>query len=286
MIIVCVINSYNLTIFLLKLIYRKKKINDETIELWQSTKCSQTNKFYSYYIINMFSKFLNNLNYNDVIVREKNPFHYGHYIPYIYTKEELKQIFSESKINNNHLYIALHLLYNCGLRISEVSNLKVKNLNCQDKTILIEKSKNGKTRLIPLGDKIFKLLNKYVMSQNISKNEYIFYNNKTRLNTNNYYIRTPFRKILKKLGISKKYNNQLPRIHDLRHTFAVHALEQMKRNGFDLYTTLPILSVYMGHTSILETEYYLRLIPEFGNNILTSKEYVKNLYTIKEHYYE
>ena len=60
----------------------------------------------------------------------------------------------------------------------------------------------------------------------------------------------------------------------------------MKRNGFDLYTTLPILSVYMVHTSILETEYYLRLIPEFGNNILTSKEYVKNLYTIKEHYYE
>ena len=57
---------------------------------------------------------------------------------------------------------------------------------------------------------------------------------------------------------------------------------KMKNKGFDLYTSLPILSIYMGHKSIVETEYYLRLISENYQNILTSKGYIENLYVSKE----
>ena len=56
----------------------------------------------------------------------------------------------------------------------------------------------------------------------------------------------------------------------LRHTFAVHALEKMDREGCDLYYALPILSTYLGHGSIRSTEKYLRLTFETRDSITDS----------------
>lgn len=58
------------------------------------------------------------------------------------------------------------------------------------------------------------------------------------------------------------------RLHDIRHTFCIRALEQMQEKGFDLYTSLPLLSRYLGHKHITETEYYLRLLEEHFGRIL------------------
>ena len=56
----------------------------------------------------------------------------------------------------------------------------------------------------------------------------------------------------------------------MRHAFCVHTLEQMQAKGFDLYTSLPLLSVYLGHKHITETEYYLRLVDECHSSMLDS----------------
>ena len=61
-----------------------------------------------------------------------------------------------------------------------------------------------------------------------------------------------------------------PRVHDIRHTYAVHALEKMIDEGQDVYCTLPILSAYMGHRGIESTEKYLRLTEESYNRIIDS----------------
>ena len=60
----------------------------------------------------------------------------------------------------------------------------------------------------------------------------------------------------------------------------------MQTKGFDLYTSLPILSVYLGHKSIAETEYYLRLVKDDFKEIVNNKSYNKNLYRNDEAYYE
>ena len=52
---------------------------------------------------------------------------------------------------------------------------------------------------------------------------------------------------------------RLPRVHDFRHTFAVHALLRWYREGEDVQAKLPLLSTYMGHVSIVSTAYYLPL---------------------------
>lgn len=274
--------------FFIEISLKKKEINSDTIEKWlmkSNNNCIEMKKRY-YFTINMFTKYLTIKEYENITIPKNNPYHgKSNFIPYIYTKEEILSIFKNSK-TNNLLYLALHFLYNCGLRISEVANLKIKNVDIVNKTILIEHSKNDRTRIIPLNDSIITLINDYVSKYNLKEEMYLFLNDKTRDNFMNYYLRKPFHSILKTINIHQKENGSLPRIHDLRHTFAVHTLEQMKNKGFDLYTSLPILSIYMGHKSIVETEYYLRLIPENSKSILNSKEYIENLYISKEVFHE
>ena len=63
-------------------------------------------------------------------------------------------------------------------------------------------------------------------------------------------------------GISHGGKGRGPRLHDLRHTFAVHSVNQMVRQGVYLYRSLPILSIYLGHASVQATERYVRLTEE------------------------
>ena len=71
-----------------------------------------------------------------------------------------------------------------------------------------------------------------------------------------------FRQILWQAGISHQGKGKGPRVHDLRHTFAVHSLQQNIEMGKDIYTSLTCLMVYLGHSKISSTEYYLRLTAE------------------------
>ena len=89
----------------------------------------------------------------------------------------------------------------------------------------------------------------------------------TRISANSAYNR--FKEILEKCGISHLGHNQGPRLHDIRHTFAVHSLQHMVESGLDIYTALPILSVLLGHSSIYATENYVRLTIQLFPDIVT-----------------
>lgn len=274
--------------FFVELNLKEKIINNQIFEKWL-LKCSNfsgSTKQSYYNAIHGFGTYLINHGYTNISINQfpSCPYKRDAFIPYIFTKEEIYNIFKNSK-DKEMLHLMLYLLYNCGLRIGEVVNLKLKDLNVVNQTILIENSKNNKSRLIPLTSSIFKLLYNYSSSNNLLDNDYIFENNHKRRSVIEK-ARKQFYKTLELSKIPKKNNNKYPRLHDLRHTFAVHALEQMQNKNFDLYVSLPILSVYMGHESIVETEYYLRLVPEYENKVLTSKNYLENLYLEKDYYHE
>lgn len=79
-----------------------------------------------------------------------------------------------------------------------------------------------------------------------------------------YHSRTVFRmfkRFFKKAEIYTSFG-KLPRVHDFRHTFSVHSLQQMTEKGMDIYCTLPFLSSFLGHKNIYSTEKYLRLVEE------------------------
>ena len=73
-------------------------------------------------------------------------------------------------------------------------------------------------------------------------------------------------------GISHGGRGHGPRVHDLRHTYAVHVLRKWVRGGVDLTTALPYLSAYMGHSGIRSSQYYLRLTAELYPDITCALE--------------
>ncbi len=72
-----------------------------------------------------------------------------------------------------------------------------------------------------------------------------------------------FRKILIGAGIGQSANGNYARLYDLRHHFVFRNINTWIEEGKDVYALLPYLRIYLGHSSIKETEYYLHWVPEF-----------------------
>jgi integrase len=206
--------------------------------------------------------------------------------PYIFSMDEIKKIFIEadnlysgrSYIRSYDFYpVIFRLLYSSGVRISEALHLKVKDVDINEGTVFIKNGKNHKDRLLPLNAQMIPFLWHYAEKYHSSPraDDYFFSPpHGGHYDKGTVYHR--FRDILFKCGISHGgRENGGPRLHCLRHTFCVHSLRQFLVNGVDHRAALPILSVYMGHSSIAATGKYLRLTaeayPEISN--LMEKEF-------------
>lgn len=282
-------------IFFVKIQLQNKEITQQIVDDWMkecNSKNAKTTKGKYFSRMVNFCKYLHMLSYDNIITPESKNIRYkSEFIPYIFTQNEINKIFSISlrRSKENFKYTTFNtmlcLYYCCGLRFSEVHNLKMCNFIAQEQKIIIEKSKNDVTREIPLSKSVFDILNTYI-SSNTYKNdtEDIFIiRNSVKISENK--VREMFINILKEAQIPLRYDGKRQRIHDLRHTFAVNCLQQMEVNKFDLYTSLSTLSVFLGHKSITETEYYLKFRQEDETKFLEQVHtYTQNIYENKEVY--
>mgnify|MGYP003623914880 CR=1 FL=1 len=78
--------------------------------------------------------------------------------------------------------------------------------------------------------------------------------------------------ILRLAGIPRGGRGKGPRLHDIRHTFAVHCLNTWVRSDVDLTTALPVLSRYMGHSGVKGTQKYLQLTAQMYPNVVSTME--------------
>jgi len=95
-----------------------------------------------------------------------------------------------------------------------------------------------------------------------SLSEDFYFRKKNGTSLTRDWIYEVYRKLLWKAGISHGGKGKGPRLHDMRHTFCVHTLTKQVKNSVDLYTALPILSAYLGHSSVGATQRYVRLTAE------------------------
>jgi site-specific recombinase XerD len=194
------------------------------------------------------------------------------FVPYIFTDEEIQYIFQVvDSLPKNRKYpyyhivypVLVRILYSCGLRVSEALMLKIKHYNAYEETIFIEKSKN-RSRIVPLSQSMSVVLQRYLTNRfgsNPDPERYIF----EAHDGNNYSRHTVLcviRNIYKKAGIPTDIAIHHPNVHSFRHNHAVTAMEKMQTDGMDLYCMLPLLSSFLGHKGVRETERYLRL-PQF-----------------------
>lgn len=206
------------------------------------------------------------------------------YTPYVYTHEEMSRIMDA--IDNSEqkrfcpksclicMPCLFRVLYSTGMRISEALNIKNGDVSFQSDTISLTKTKNGRERIIPMNPELKAVLSQYMKYRDMMpvkgidrpENHLFVSGTGKPFSTNTPY--NFFKKILRQCGIHHKGKNRGPHVHDLRHTFAVHTLQKMATEGVDLYAGLPVLSVLLGHASVRETEWYLRLTREFYPEVI------------------
>jgi len=200
------------------------------------------------------------------------------FTPYIYTHEQIAAILKKStelRISWRKMSspvfcvpIVLRLLYSTGLRISEALLIRNTDVKMDKAYIHIRKTKNGCERIVPINDDLKAVLQQYVSYRDrmpikeIAASGNHFFIKPDGLHCTPRAISDWFRILLRKCSIPITGNRQGPRLHDLRHTMAVHSMEQMMRNGMDLYAYLPIISTCLGHKSLSATERYVRLTCE------------------------
>lgn len=202
------------------------------------------------------------------------------YQPYIFSNEEMRRILTVcdnyppsevSPYRHKIIPLIIRVLYGCGLRISEAVKLKKDDVDLKNGTFFIKKTKFNKQRIIPIANSLLQRCREYykeVVMKN-PDNEYFFpspYGG--HLNTGTVY--GWFRDIFWRAGIS--HTGKGPRLHDLRHVFAVTCLKNCIRKGRDLTNCLAYLSVYLGHEDIGGSQRYLRLTSELYPDIVESIE--------------
>lgn len=196
------------------------------------------------------------------------------FVPYIYSHEELKRLLDavpaacagRAPIEEEVLRTLLLLLYGTGLRIGEALALTMAEVDLHQACLLIRETRFFKSRLVPLGKDLMGVLTKYVLRRlefqtaPIEAPLFCFLDG-SHLSQSS--AQSAFRRLRSHAGVEREGGpRRQPRLHDLRHTAAVHRLIAWYRGGANLQNLLPKLVTYLGHVDLSATQRYLTMTPE------------------------
>lgn len=189
--------------------------------------------------------------------------------PYIYTNAEVDALLTGARQLRSPLkgatYSTLIALLACtGLRVGEALRADVGDLD--DDVLTVADTKFGKTRLVPLHASTVAALETYrrtltrQLTLSLDTPALLVSTAGTRLLYQN--VHHVFHRLVAEAGIQARSPRCRPRIHDLRHTFAVNTMIDAYRSQDTPAAVLPALSVYLGHANPANTYWYLEAVPE------------------------
>jgi len=206
------------------------------------------------------------------------PGNLSRFVPYIYTPEELKRLMDAATatcgvrralIEDYVLRAVLLLLYGAGLRLGEALALDLADVDLMQAVLTIRQTKFHKTRLVPIGQDLKDALIDYRRQRDRHYPRqpdcpFFCLRNGNRLN--HAVTERTFRRLRAVAGVARSGGpRHQPRLHDLRHTAAVHRLTNWYRAGADVQRLLPKLATYLGHKDLSGTQRYLTLTPQLLN---------------------
>lgn len=193
------------------------------------------------------------------------------YVPHVYTDQELAALFTQTdrchycaEVPLRHLVmpVLFRTIYGCGLRASEARLLRIGDVDIATGVLQIRDAKGGKDRQLPVSAPLHeRLANYHAHVVERSGGDWFFPGTVGQpLTLGN--VDKNFRRFLWQARIPHGGRGHGPRVHDLRHAFAVNNLRSWFTRREDVGALLPVLQTYMGHASIDDTAYYLRLTAE------------------------
>ena len=198
------------------------------------------------------------------------------FVPYIFSHEELQRLLDATvccqspriKLQPYTCRMLILLLYGAGLRISEALSLTLADVELSEGILTIRESKFYKSRLVPMSPALTSALGAFVAQRAKEHPTHL------RLEAALFLTRTAtpvarntaenlFSRLRTRAGVLRHDGSRYqPRLHDLRHAFAVHRLISWYRLGADVQRLLPQLATYLGHIHIAATQRYLTMTPE------------------------
>ncbi len=175
----------------------------------------------------------------------------------------------------------IRMLASTGIRIGEAVSLTKKDVDLEQNYLILRNTKNGKDRLVPISESLAAVCGQYLKYRELAVcGQYLKYRELLPPNSDYFFVKlngckcraTGFslwwNKILKIACIKHRGSTVGPRIHDLRHSFCIRSLAGLLKDGKDLYYILPILSMYIGHTSLASTDRYVRMTSDMYPDLL------------------
>ena len=194
------------------------------------------------------------------------------FVPYIYSRDEIKRLLAATagrercNLSSLTCRTLLLLLYGTGLRISEAISLDLADVDLDAKLLCIRESKFYKTRLVPTGPDLTRVLAQYAAERNKrpptdSGAPFLLTQRGQRLSRAG--AENAFKQLRERAQVRREDSARYqPRLHDLRHSHAVMRLVSWYREGADVQRLLPQLATYLGHVNIATTQHYLTMTPE------------------------
>jgi integrase/recombinase XerD len=196
--------------------------------------------------------------------------------PYLYSEEEIKSLL-RAALHMPQRYKSGALLprvYHClfgimcvsGLRLGEARDLELQDVDLKTAVLTIRNAKFGKTRLVPLHASTCDVLEDYMARRqrhwaDRPVSSYLFVSSRgNRLDFGQ--IHRAFYVLSRQIGLRGASDSHGPRLHDMRHRFATNTLVNWYRSDQDPERLLPILSAYLGHVHVADTQWYLEGSPE------------------------
>ena len=174
-----------------------------------------------------------------------------------------------SSLRPKVLRLATVLLYSAGLRRGELIGLQLGDVNPRDAVLRIRQSKFHKSRWVPLSRDAGAELRHYLQQRQrqwgmpAPCDPLLCHGTRRCSGYTGTGLSDGLHELMEAAGVHG-WDGRRPRIHDLRHSFAIQCLLRWYRQGADVQSQLPKLAMYMGHVSIASTAYYLRWIPELA----------------------
>lgn len=197
--------------------------------------------------------------------------------PRILTHAEVRHILREADRLTPTAYSPLRhvvmpevfrLLYGCGFRVSEVLNLRVVDADLNRGLLTVRDGKFGKDRHVPPALPLVRRLQAYDSAIGPRPADTFFFPSDHGGPWSPVTVYALFRQLLLRSGIQHGGPGKGPRVHDLRHTFAVHTMLRWYREGADLDAKLPVLATYLGHQSLNGTQRYLHMTAELHPEVV------------------
>lgn len=192
--------------------------------------------------------------------------------PYIYSDAEINGLLAAAlslppanALRRWTYHCLFGLIAVAGLRHSEALDLCRDDVDLDQGVLTIRESKFGKTRLVPLHATTVAVLSDYAARRDAHlgapRSPYFFVAERGGRLLHQYVHRV-FWRLSREVGLRQEGQRNGPRIHDLRHRFAVQTLINWYRAGEDIERELPVLSTFLGHAYVRDTYWYLSAVPE------------------------